>query len=818
MKIVIVGGVAGGATAAARARRLDERAEIVVFERGEYVSFANCGLPYHVGGAIPKRESLLLMTPAAFKARMAIDVRVKHEVLAIDRAAKRVSVKDLASGAVFEESYDKLILATGSRPLRPPIPGAESPEVLTLWTIDDMDKVIAKAKGGARSAAIIGGGFIGVELAENLRELGLDVTLVEMLPQVMPTLDMEMSQPLAAELRANGVSLRLGAQAASIESLPSGGFKLNLKEGVPVEAGLLVMSAGVRPNSELAKAAGLELGERGGVVVDESMRTSDPDIFAVGDMVQVKDLALDAPAMIPLAGPANKQGRVAATNALGGAELYRGSLGTSVCKVFNLTAASVGATERRLKQAGREFFKVYLHPFSHVNYYPGAEMMHVKALFGKDGLLLGAQIVGREGVDKRIDVLATALRHGLKAQDLAELELAYAPPYGAAKDPVNFIGFVAGNVMSGQTRLAYSDALPSDALLLDVRERAEVEAGTIPGSVNVPLGELRGRLGELPKDREIIPFCRVGSRSYHAELILRANGFKARNMSGAYLTWTMFNPPKDAPPPQPKGSAPASCSCVLPSASLASCALPQLSSERKLDVRGMQCPGPIVAVKKALEEMKEGEALVVSASDESFLRDLPAWCKSSGHSLLDVKRAGKLLEARLAKGAASSQPPQGAPQAKRATIVLFSNDLDKAMAAFIIASGFASLGNEVNIFCTFWGLNVLRKERPPEVSKDILSRLFGFMMPRGARKLALSKMHMLGMGTAMMKHVMATKNVDDLPALMKSAQGMGVKLLACEMAMNVMGIKKEELIDGVELAGVASFTGLAAQGGPALFI
>ncbi len=382
MKLVIVGGVAGGATAAARARRLDEKAEIVVFEKGEYVSFANCGLPYHVGGSIPERDSLLLMTPEAFKKRMNIDVRTRREVLSIDRAAKTVSVRDLSSWAVTEESYDALLLATGSSPLRPPIPGADSPEVLTFWNIPDMDKALERLKGGASSVAIVGAGFIGVELAENLSVKGVKTTLVEMASQVLPPLDPEMAQPVAAELFANGVDLRLGAQAEAIEKLGPGSFRLRFKDGSSLDAGLVILCAGVRPNSELAKAAGLELGPRGGIVVDEFMRSSDPAIYAVGDAVQVRDMVLGLPSSFPLAGPANKQARIAATNIFGGAEKYKGALGTSIVKAFSLTAASAGASERRLKQAGVDYVKLYLHPFSHVTYYPGAEMMAVKALFG----------------------------------------------------------------------------------------------------------------------------------------------------------------------------------------------------------------------------------------------------------------------------------------------------------------------------------------------------------------------------------------------------------------------------------------------------
>ncbi|OGV47976.1 MAG: hypothetical protein A2X49_01325 [Lentisphaerae bacterium GWF2_52_8] len=824
MKIVIVGGVAGGATAAARARRLDEKAEILIFERGEFVSFANCGLPYHVGGAISKRENLLLMSPAAFKKKMNIDVRVRHEVLSIDRSAKQVEVRNLASGESFREPYDKLILSTGSSPLRPPIPGADDPDVHTLWTLPEMDMIIERMKTGAKSAVVIGAGFIGLELVENFRQRGLEVVLIQRQGHVLRPFDPEMAHPLAEELRSNGVKLLLDANASAIEKTISKNgqvhFKVTLQEGGSVSGDIVVLSAGVKPNSELAREAGLALGPQGGILVDAALKTSDPDILAVGDAIQVKDFVLEVPAMIPLAGPANRQGRIAAANALGADERYEGSQGTSVCKVFDLVAASSGPNEQSLRQAGREYFAVYVHPYSHVTYYPGASMMHIKALFDKSGKILGAQIVGRDGVDKRIDILSTAIRHGFSAADFASLELSYAPPYGAAKDPVNFVGFVAENILSGGSVPVYPDAIPGDAFLLDVREPDEFDCGALPGAVNIPLGELRKRMGELPKDREIIAYCRVGIRGYNAECLLRPNGFKVKNLSGGYLTWRFFNPEKQELSMTLSSTVQKSCAAT---AAASSCSCSDEDKVRELNVCGLQCPGPIVAVKKALDEMCPGETLKVTASDEGFLRDLPSWCKSAGQTLLEIKRQGAVIEARVQKSAAAlaqavpSSCSVSAPS-KRTTLVLFSNDLDKAMAAFIIGTGFASLGHEVNIFCTFWGLNVLRKDAPPALRKDILSRMFGMMMPCGARKLALSKMHMLGMGTAMMKHVMATKNVSDLPSLIAQARGMGVKLLACEMAMNVMGIQKAELIDGVETAGVANFASLAEQGGPVMFI
>jgi NADPH-dependent 2,4-dienoyl-CoA reductase/sulfur reductase-like enzyme/rhodanese-related sulfurtransferase len=549
MRIVIVGGVAGGASAAARARRLDERAEIVLIERGAYISFANCGLPYHVGKVIPEREPLLVMTPEKFTARTAIDARIRHEATAVDRARKILMVKDLESGEERPEPYDKLILATGSRPLRPDLPGIGDPDVMQLWTIPDMDRINARIDAGATRAIVVGGGFIGLEVAENLVERGLRVTLVEKLGHVLPSLDEEMARPLADELRARGVTVRLGTGVQSIRR-GADGLAVALDGGETVAADFVVMSIGVRPNSELAAACGLTLNERGGIVVDTHLRTSDPDIFAVGDVIAVNDLALGGQAMIPLAGPANRQGRIAAENALGGNREYDGSLGTSVLKLFSLTAASTGATERRLKAAGRAYRKVYLHPQSHASYYPGSATLNLKLLFADDGRILGAQCVGAKGVEKRIDVIATAMKGGMNVRELAELELSYAPPYGSAKDPVNYAGMIATNILDGLTDYVTPDAIPDGALLLDVREPAEAEMTPMPGSTLIPLGALRGRLHELPKDRLIVCFCKLGLRGWIAERILKENGFQAANLGGGTLTDALFHPgPQCRPPP-----------------------------------------------------------------------------------------------------------------------------------------------------------------------------------------------------------------------------------------------------------------------------
>ncbi|NOY75902.1 MAG: FAD-dependent oxidoreductase [Kiritimatiellaeota bacterium] len=830
MKLVVVGGVAGGASAAARARRLDEKADITIFERGEYVSFANCGLPYHVGRVIPERESLLIMTPESFRARTGVDVRNLHEVLEINRVEKKVKVKNIVKDEVFEESYDKLILSPGSSPIRPPIPGSDDPDVMVLWTMNDMDSINAAIDAGAKSAVVIGGGFIGVEVAENLRHRNLKTALVEMLPHIMPQMDQEMTVPLHDVMRENGVDLHLNNGVSKItrsraisDNYDKKGFTVELKDSTKIDADIVIMAIGVRPNTELAVAAGLEIGESKGIKVDEQLRASDPDIFAVGDAIEVRNLVTDAPARIPLAGPANRQGRIAANNAFGASETYKGSLGTAICKIFSLAAASVGLSERALKNAGVDYKKIYINPASHASYYPGSQIMRIKVLFGDDGKILGSQIIGTDGVDKRIDLLAMAMRNGITVSELEELELAYAPPYGSAKDPVNFVGFVGNNLLKGDLRLVYPDAIPADAFVLDVRSTDEYLCGSVPNAVNIPLEELRKRLADIPKDREIAILCKVGVRAYNAERLLRAEGFDAKSISGGYFTWLLFNPTIDSIL-NDESCWTASEKTSDDSAKLADTPA-AIDAAIELNACGLQCPGPVVAVKNKLESMSAGQVLKVTASDQGFKKDIHSWCKSTGNELLSVANDETTVTAFIRKSGAAAAVPAAigvqavdAPSRKKTTIVLFSNDLDKSMAGFILATGFASLGHEVNMFFTFWGLNVLRKSPAPSVKKDILSRMFGMMMPCGAKKLALSKMHMMGMGTMMMKHVMNSKNVDSLPMLIKQAQSMGVKFTACEMAMNVMGIQEAELIDGVDTAGVANFAVLAEESGTTLFI
>lgn len=814
-KVVIIGGVAGGASCAARLRRLDEEAEIILLERGEYISYANCGLPYHVGDVIKSRSALLLQTPQAMRKKYRVDVRVQHKVAAINREQKTVTVHRTDSGETYDEAYDTLVISTGSSPLRPPIPGIESARVQTLWTVPDTDRIRALVREqGVKTAAVIGGGFIGLEMAENLHQAGLNVSLIEMLDQVMTPLDYEMAQLLHENIVQNKVELYLGDGVRSFED--SGNqVTINLVSGKRLSAQLVILAIGVRPNGELARQAGLAVNARGGIIVDEYLRTSDPDIYAVGDVIEVEDFIFKQRAMIPLAGPANKQGRIAANNIAGFAERYYGTQGTSVAKVFDLTAAATGVNEKTLiargQVKGRDYESLIITQNSHAGYYPGAAPLTLKLLFSLDGKrIFGAQIVGRDGVDKRIDTLATAIRLGAGVEDLKQLELAYAPPYSSAKDPVNMAGFVAENVLAGRVVFSAWDAVEQqpDAVLLDVREDAELMAFPLPRARHIPLGELRDRLGELERSLEIIIFCTIGVRSYNAARILMQNGF---NRVRLYPGGTRFY---QATHYQTEAAPPSAAAPVADSGDTDAADLPVASM--RLDCSGMQCPGPIMKVFETMKGMRQGEVMEVSASDPGFARDIGAWCRRTGNTLLSSERRGGDYVALVRKG--QPDAPAAAETAEGKTIIVFSGDLDKVLASFIIANGAAAMGRPVTMFFTFWGLTALRKEQKLPVKKTFMEAMFGAMLPRGGKRLKLSKMNMAGMGTAMMKKIMQDKNVDSLETLIEKAMRAGVKIVVCTMSMDVMGIKREELIDGVELGGVGSYLGDAEASNVNLFI
>ncbi len=542
-RILIVGGVAGGMSAATRLRRLDEFADIVVFERGPFVSFANCGLPYHLGGEIADRGKLIVQSPQRLKQVFRLDVRANTEVVAIDRTAKAVTARHVITGDETTEQYDELILATGATAVIPPTPGLRRPGHFNLRTIPDMDGVMDWiTKQSAKTALVLGGGFIGLEAAEQLHRRGLRVTVVEKNPQVLTPLDPEMAAHVQIELKKHGVRLELSNPVERFEDAETGASIAILANGTRIPADVVIVGVGVRPESKLAKDAGLEIGTSGGVKVRQRLQTSDPHVWAVGDVIEVTHGVTGTPAVIPLAGPANRQGRIVADNICGRQSLYRGTLGTAVVRVFDTTAAVVGANETLLKKTGTPFQAVHLHPNSHAGYFPGAKPIALKVLFDpQSGKLLGAQAVGEDGVDKRIDVIATAIFAGMTIHDLAELELCYAPPFGSAKDPINLAGMAAQNITEGLVEVAQWHQVPAlianGAVVVDVREPGERDGGIIPGSLSIPLGRLRDRLGELPKDKELLVHCASGQRSYNACRVLTQHGFKCRNLTGSFKTW-----------------------------------------------------------------------------------------------------------------------------------------------------------------------------------------------------------------------------------------------------------------------------------------
>jgi NADPH-dependent 2,4-dienoyl-CoA reductase/sulfur reductase-like enzyme/peroxiredoxin family protein/rhodanese-related sulfurtransferase/TusA-related sulfurtransferase len=792
MKVLIVGGVAGGATAAARLRRLDERASIVILERGEHIAYANCGLPYHLGGTIANRRSLFLLTPADFQRRFAVDVRTGHEVVAIRRGEHELEVRDLAAGRSYRETYDRLLLSPGAAPIRPR--GMEGSRVFPVRSVVDLDRLQSfLADERPASALVVGGGFLGLEMAENLVARGLAVTLVEMAPQVMLGLDADMVWPLHEHLRAKGVTLELGSAVASLEEAGKA-VRATLADGRRLEAGLVVLALGVRPEVELARKAGLEVGPMGGIAVDRQLRTSDPAIFAVGDAIEVEHRVSGRKVLLPLAGPANRQARVAAANIAGRNEEYSGSTGTAIVKVFELAAGFTGLSHQQLERAGIDHRSVIIHSTSHAPYYPGADALTLKLHFSGTGEILGAQAVGREGVDKRIDVIATAIQLGGKVADLARLDLSYAPPFGHARDPVNVAGLMGGNVQAGDVDVVDAADLLArpDRQVVDVSEPAEFAAGHVPGSVNVPLGELRSRLGELDPDQEVVCVCAVGRRSYNACRILQQHGFKrVRNLSGGYRTYR----------------------------GLARPATPPGDGEVELDACGLGCPGPILEVNRRLRDLPVGATLRVKATDPGFPADIAAWCERTGNRLVALRREGTMFVAVVGKGQAPSDPRQGvaASALLDKTIIVFSGDLDRAIAAFIIATGAAAMGRKVTMFFTFWGLTVLRR-KSAGLRKPFLDRMFGAMLARGPSGLKLSRMNLGGIGAPMIRWVMRRKGVMSLEDLIGQAKAAGVRLVACQMSMDVMGIRPEELTEGVEVAGVATYLQASENSGTNLFI
>ncbi|WP_339316683.1 FAD-dependent oxidoreductase [Paenibacillus sp. FSL R10-2734] len=860
-KVLIVGGVAGGASAAARLRRLDEEAHIVMFERDPYISFANCGLPYYIGGSIQDRSKLLVQTPEAMYNRFNIDVRIQSEVVSIDPVNKKVRVESKEKGS-YEESYDALILSPGAKPIRPNLPGIESSKIHMLRNIPDTDKIKTKVEAeGTRSAVVIGGGFIGVEMAENLREAGLEVSLIEAGPQILAPFDSEMSSILAKELDEHGVNLIFSDMVQGFAEVGEQ-IQVQLASGTVLQSDMVLLAIGVSPDTSFLKDSGLEFGPRGHIVVNERMETNLDQVYAVGDAVEVVDFVNGTKTAIPLAGPANKQGRIAADNVSGLGTTYKGSQGTSIIKVFGITGASTGNNEKTLQRLGLPYHVIYVHPSSHATYYPGATPISMKLIFDPKGTVLGAQAVGYSGVDKRIDDIATVIRFRGTVTDLTELELTYAPPYSSAKDPVNMAGFAAENILKGMTTVFVPKDLEgrdkNNTILVDVRSEIEHANGHIEGSINIPVDNLRGRLAELDPSKEIWVYCQVGLRGYTASRILQQKGFRVKNLTGGYKTYQLskYSPKKDdltpnavhsaarkeiaatvAPAEMGTGTIGAGTATVIESttasASISSAPVSppvkqelDLTPDSVLDACGLCCPGPLIQVKMSMDPLLDGQILKVTASDPGFFEDIKAWARMSQNTLLQLtKLPTGMIEAYLRKGitedsasAAAGAGVQAIQTNNASTMVVFSGDLDKAIASFIIANGAASSGKKVTMFFTFWGLNIIRKDEKVPVNKNFIGKMFGAMMPRGSRKLTLSNMNMMGMGSKMIRSVMKNNNVSSLEELIQMAVDQGVEIVACQMSMDLMGITREELIDGVGIGGVGYYLGQADQSSHNLFI
>ena len=814
MKILIVGGVAGGATAAARIRRNTEDAEIILFEKGAYISYANCGLPYYIGGVISERDRLFVQTPEAFGRRFNIDVRVNQEVTAIDLAGKAVTVRT-ADGREYTETYDKLLLSPGASPVRPPLPGIDTKGIFTLRNVADTDAIKAYVKEcGVSRAVIVGGGFIGLEMAENLVHAGARVSVVEMADQVMGPIDYSMAALVHDHLLQKGVGLYLGQAVESFAGTDDG-VEVRMKSGIRLNTDIVILSIGVRAETKLAQEAGLKLGEMRGIYVDEYLQTSDKDVYAVGDAIEFPHPVTGKPWLNFLAGPANRQARIVADNMVFGNKVkYEGSIGTSIAKVFDLTVASTGLPVKRLKQMGIPALSATIHPSSHAGYYPGAVQMSVKIAFSPvDGRLYGAQIVGGEGVDKRIDEYAMVIKNGGTVYDLTRIEHAYAPPFSSAKDPVAISGYVAGNILSGKMQPLYwrelRDADKEKVTLVDVRTADEFALGAIDGAVNIPLDDMRQRMDEIPRDKPVWVYCGVGLRGYLASNILKDNGYaEVRNLVGGLKTYKAAT--ATVPLPDSGGDDAQSCiaACVKADAGSADTV--------NIDACGLQCPGPIVKLKKAMEDVPSGGRLCVKATDPGFPRDAEAWCKITGNSLVSSECAGGVYTVVIGKGGGSKAAPVQAAKGK--TFIMFSDDLDKALATFVLANGAAATGEKVTIFFTFWGLNVIKKECKPRVEKDLFGKMFGFMLPGSSRKLKLSKMNMCGVGARMMRNLMKRKGVSSLEELRSQAIEAGVEFIACQMSMDVMGVKREELLDCVSVGGVATYMERADNANVNLFI
>ena len=815
MKHVIIGGVAGGATAAARIRRADESAEIILLEKGKYISYANCGLPYYIGGVISDRDNLFVQTPEGFGKRFNIDVRVENEVTNIDTSAKRVTITK-ADGTSYTESYDKLLLSPGSNPVVPPLKGVDFEGIFTLRNVTDTDRIKSYLNTHkVQDAVVVGGGFIGLEMAENLQHAGAKVSVVEMVDQVMAPVDFSIASHVHRHLMDKGVDLWLNTSVSHFEKT-DGRLRVCFTDGGHFMADMVLLSVGVRPNTELAVKAGIELGERG-IKVDKYLQTSVADVYAVGDAIEFVHPLTGKPWLNYLANPANRQGRIVADNMVFGNHTeYEGAIGTSIAKVFDITVGATGLPAKRLQQLGIVFEQSTTSSAAHASYYPGAFQLTTKLTFDpQSGKLYGAQCVGNDGVDKRIDQVALLIKNGGTIYDLIKLEHAYAPPFSSAKDPIAIAGYTAANIINGSMPVVHwrelKDMDLSGTTLIDVRTKDEYDLGTIRNAINIPVDELRERIHEISADKPVILFCAIGLRGYIALKILTGHNFKnVRNLSGGYKTYALatqtITHENNSNQTEKKMNESYNAN----------------SSEKRVitvDACGLQCPGPILKLKKNMDTMAEGERIEVRATDPGFPRDAEAWCQSTGNRFLSRNDEGGYCRVVIEKG--GTQPAVaavGGAMSKNKTLIMFSDDLDRALATFVLANGAAATGHKVSIFFTFWGLNVIKRVKKPAVKKDFFGKMFSLMLPSDSRKLKLSQLSMFGIGDKMMRYIMRKKNISQLEELRQQAMDSGVEFIACQMSMDMMGVCKEELIDGVTIGGVATYMNRAEDACVNLFI
>ncbi len=813
MKHVIIGGVAGGATAAARIRRADEFAEIILIEKGKNISYANCGLPYYIGDVISDRDQLFVQTPESFGGRFNVDVRVLHEVIKINSETKTIEIRT-SDGIEYTETYDKLLLSPGASPLIPPLKGINGEGIFVLRNVVDTDKIKSYIRSNEiKKAVVIGAGFIGLEMAENLHHIGAEISIVEMADQVMTPVDYSIAAQVHEHLSQQGINLYLKNTVESFERRQDT-TRIIFKNGEYIEADIVILSIGVRPETKLAIDANIKIGETKGIWVDEYLQTSVKDIYAVGDAIEYPHPITGQPWLNYLANPANRQGRIVADNMVfGNKTKYEGAIGTSIAKVFDITVGSTGLASKRLRQLGIPYQSSTTHSGSHAGYYPDSLPVSFKLTFDpKTGKLFGAQGVGFDGIDKRIDQAALVIKNGGTIYDLLKIEHTYAPPFSSAKDPIAIAGYVAQNIINGTMPVVkWRDVRDIDlqkTFLLDVRTKDENELGFIEGSVNIPLDELRNRLDEVPKDKEIYVYCAVGLRGYLALKILRANGFdKTFNISGGYKTYAAATAPIRKPSPITHNRH---------------FTHHHRSNDEKdvlsIDACGMQCPGPILKLKKTMDELPEGNRVSITSTDAGFMRDAEAWCNTTGNIFINTNIDKGKYTVLIEKGAAKTGHSITSLDGKGKTFIVFSDDLDKVLASFILANGAAATGQKVSIFFTFWGLNAIKKEQKPKVKKDFIAKMFSIMLPGSSKKLNLSKMSMWGMGRKMMRYVMKQKNIESLESLRAQALEQGVEFIACQMSMDVMGIKREELMDELTIGGVATYMDRADQANVNLFI